>query len=727
MASKTKSFTKSVLSNNWDQEILDGMARAMFVTTWAHEQEEKGRSFSGKDLMDVAPATSRDAKWAAIHLANHIIARNKVEHLTDLYARALAAGGRGDAKTFGHYVAMEAMGHGVSWFDNNPEFDIDIPDYEYYPGLGAIENKLKGRIEGVTILTHALALAAGYGIARAVDNPEETRALAIRGRDAAVRAKDATVAAGRRLHAEGKKIHGAAKTIAGRASGETIRKVLKNGWVLEWNPSRARTVYVTDEKNGGWSDSAIRYDDGRIAYDFPERIPDSVKAAVRSFYGEVRKPGRASGKGLVRWLGGPSSEKVSPGDRVTFTGPRGDKVTGRVVMRSSHPGHWVVNIGGKHGTPAVVAEADITSVHKPKDAKDAGRASGRERTAVNRALEWMDVYRRQGLDVNAAARRVVRHHGEVALEAMEDLGMHPASDARLRALQNAFAQSAGRLSGRASGALKDKTSMAAHHVEELRANAFDYDQHKVDYPTFAARNKEIWSQIDAHGVHEEVLAGLRTAGAVGGVVWNDKAQKTKGSWQPAAGGTEPVFVARSGKRLQYVYNHMTGKHAYLDVDNDVVLDDDDARRHLGMAAGSTSAKRPPVTSATLAAMLKEALEPLSKKALVRVDPGYTDKGLSAYSGDIHVVFASVPPNAGELDALNAKENFMLSIEAPAWSQVATSSRERRGEPKDIAVDKVSVRTFRGRTKVRALTSDPYKVTAYVVSQVSAALGRAGVL
>lgn len=31
-----------------------------------------------------------------------------------------------------------------------------------------------------------------------------------------------------------------------------------------------------------WSDCPIRYTDGRIAYDFPERVPERVKAAVRA-------------------------------------------------------------------------------------------------------------------------------------------------------------------------------------------------------------------------------------------------------------------------------------------------------------------------------------------------------------------------------------------------------------------------------------------------------------
>ena len=32
---------------------------------------------------------------------------------------------------FGHYLAMEAMGHGVSWWDTHARFKIEVPDVEF--------------------------------------------------------------------------------------------------------------------------------------------------------------------------------------------------------------------------------------------------------------------------------------------------------------------------------------------------------------------------------------------------------------------------------------------------------------------------------------------------------------------------------------------------------------------------------------------------------------------
>lgn len=56
--------------------------------------------------------------------------------------------------------------------------------------------------------------------------------------------------------------------------------------------------------------------------------------------------------------------------------------------------------------------------------------------------------------------------------------------------------------------------------------------------------------------------------------------KNQGPWTPGSGGTETVFQARSGKRLLYCWQQTTGKHAYLDVDSDLILSDEEARLHL---------------------------------------------------------------------------------------------------------------------------------------------------
>lgn len=43
-----------------------------------------------------------------------------------------------------------------------------------------------------------------------------------------------------------------------------------------------------------------------------------------------------------------------------------------------------------------------------------------------------------------------------------------------------------------------------------------------------------------------------------------------GPWVPACGGTEKPFIV-NGRRLQYLWQPSTGKHAYIDLDVDIFL------------------------------------------------------------------------------------------------------------------------------------------------------------
>lgn len=55
-------------------------------------------------------------------------------------------------------------------------------------------------------------------------------------------------------------------------------------------------------------------------------------------------------------------------------------------------------------------------------------------------------------------------------------------------------------------------------------------------------------------------------------------EREQGNWIPANGGTETPFTSRSGVRLLYVYQPSTGNHAYLDLDRDVILSQEEADR-----------------------------------------------------------------------------------------------------------------------------------------------------
>lgn len=57
---------------------------------------------------------------------------------------------------------------------------------------------------------------------------------------------------------------------------------------------------------------------------------------------------------------------------------------------------------------------------------------------------------------------------------------------------------------------------------------------------------------------------------------NNAARNANGPWYPANGGAELPFVARNGMRLQYMWQPSTGRHAYMNLDTDMVLSDREA-------------------------------------------------------------------------------------------------------------------------------------------------------
>jgi hypothetical protein len=61
-----------------------------------------------------------------------------------------------------------------------------------------------------------------------------------------------------------------------------------------------------------------------------------------------------------------------------------------------------------------------------------------------------------------------------------------------------------------------------------------------------------------------------------------EAKARQGTWLPASGGTEEPFLTRSGRRLLYVWQPSTGDHAYLDLQTDLILSNEEAQLALGL-------------------------------------------------------------------------------------------------------------------------------------------------
>lgn len=111
---------------------------------------------------------------------------------------------------------------------------------------------------------------------------------------------------------------------------------------------------------------AVKQNLGPAAKDFDGflvKVGEGEYVEVYGFMGstpELWKP-------AIRLIGPkpvPPSQRLDlkHGDKVKFLNPQGKVMQGVVTMRSSLPGAWVVNAGGRHGTPYIVDATNIVSV-----------------------------------------------------------------------------------------------------------------------------------------------------------------------------------------------------------------------------------------------------------------------------------------------------------------------------------------------------------------------------
>jgi hypothetical protein len=108
----------------------------------------KGASFSGQELTDIAPPTPQYALYEAAGLLARLEQVNSAPLATLLRlageADAIADGKavtmdsrhEADAREFGSDIALQALGHGVSWFDDHAQFELTVPhiEFEYQEG-----------------------------------------------------------------------------------------------------------------------------------------------------------------------------------------------------------------------------------------------------------------------------------------------------------------------------------------------------------------------------------------------------------------------------------------------------------------------------------------------------------------------------------------------------------------------------------------------------------------
>jgi hypothetical protein len=129
--------------SSWTDSFLHGAARAFFVTAYAdfvedfereNDDHEYIEACSGQDWMDCSPETTPAYAYA---LADELLAGIKASnpdlehgvHSAQELAKE-ADGEKPDPDLFGHYFAMQSMGHGVSWFDSHNHFPLTLPRIE---------------------------------------------------------------------------------------------------------------------------------------------------------------------------------------------------------------------------------------------------------------------------------------------------------------------------------------------------------------------------------------------------------------------------------------------------------------------------------------------------------------------------------------------------------------------------------------------------------------------
>lgn len=125
--------------------FLIGAAKAFFVTAYADFVEDDHDDLSdderdaraelprpgpGEDWEDYAPEPPPAAYalagelWAGLHYVNGVSVYSLAERARE------ADGTDPDPEEFGFCLAMQAMGHGVSWFDDHGRFGIAFPHME---------------------------------------------------------------------------------------------------------------------------------------------------------------------------------------------------------------------------------------------------------------------------------------------------------------------------------------------------------------------------------------------------------------------------------------------------------------------------------------------------------------------------------------------------------------------------------------------------------------------
>lgn len=119
----------------WDV-LRDKIARTLFALAWAGALDERGYCIGPVSVLDAAPETPARVKRVAAKFLSEL-ARLNGKSVSGILKEAARLTGVPDAgldaiaDIFGYYLAMEALGHGVSWEDDYPPHGLEVPYVEF--------------------------------------------------------------------------------------------------------------------------------------------------------------------------------------------------------------------------------------------------------------------------------------------------------------------------------------------------------------------------------------------------------------------------------------------------------------------------------------------------------------------------------------------------------------------------------------------------------------------
>lgn len=113
-----------------EREMFEGIVDGIWLDAWAQALEEEGKSPPRSITRETAPPAPESARKLAEAFARNLEEANNTS-LLRIYQRASDAEGEDvDAESLGFDLTMQAMGHGISWFDDHAEFNVVLPYLE---------------------------------------------------------------------------------------------------------------------------------------------------------------------------------------------------------------------------------------------------------------------------------------------------------------------------------------------------------------------------------------------------------------------------------------------------------------------------------------------------------------------------------------------------------------------------------------------------------------------